>query len=257
MARLRARVAALEQDGIAPAACREILSTGMAEIDRFLPRGGLPRGAVHEVAEDMGGEGAAPAAWIARMLAALSGPVLWCARKPDLYAPGLAWLGLDPGRLVMVRAARDRDLFWTLEEAGREPGFAAVVGEIPGIDLTASRRLQLVAGMSGTTIFLLHRPLGNRPGAQASAAMTRWRMTPQPSAVVAQKPGMAGPTLDELGAPRWRLELLRARGGRPGQWIVELDHETRRFHILPDLEHRPALWPASGRADEGHAAAAG
>lgn len=256
MVRLRAAVAKLERDGISPSRPREILSTGLDEIDRWLPAGGLARGAVHEMMGDTGEEGAASAAWIAHMLAAGSGPILWCARRADLYGPGLAWLGLDPGRLVMVRAANDRDLFWTLEEGGREPCFAAVVGEIPGIDLTASRRLQLVAGMSGVTVFLLHRPPYGRPGMQASAAMTRWRMTPQPSAILGRKPGMSGPRLAELGAPRWKLELLRARGGRPGQWIVELDHETRRFHLLPDLEHRPALWPEPGRAD-GRTAAAG
>lgn len=257
MASLRAAVAALERDGAVAAADRPVLSTGVAAIDRFLPAGGLARGAVHEVMEGPGGEGAGPALWLARMLANLPGPVLWCARKADLHAPGLAWLGFDPGRLVMVRAGSDRDLFWALEEGGREPGFAAVVGEIPGIDLVASRRLQLVAGMSGTAIFLLHRPLGGRPGAQASAAMTRWRMTPSPSATLDRSPGMSGPRLGELGKPRWTLQLLRARGGRPGEWIIELDHETRRFHILPDLEHRPALRPAPARASDGPLAAAG
>jgi protein ImuA len=53
------------------------------------------------------------------------------------------------------------------------------------------------------------------PGEKAlrtSAAVTRWTVHPAPGP--AEEPG--------LGSLRWRLSLLRCRGGRPGAWTVDL-----------------------------------
>jgi protein ImuA len=75
----------------------------------------------------------------------------------------------------------------------------------------AHRRLQLAAERSGVTALLLRRW---RTGAEAaverarpSAAVTRWRVAALPSADI---PGLPG-----IGWPRWRVELLRCRGGLP------------------------------------------
>ena len=92
------------------------------------------------------------------------------------------------------------------------PGVAAVVGEIGRLPMVAGRRLQLAAERSGVTAFVLRRwrdggeaaPERDRP----SAAMTRWRVAALPSRQVARaSPG--------IGQPRWRVELLRCRGGEP------------------------------------------
>src|SRR4051794_211878 len=42
------------------------------------------------------------------------GAVLWCLPRPDLYGPGLAAHGLDPGRVVMVRTSRDVEILWAM-----------------------------------------------------------------------------------------------------------------------------------------------
>ena len=111
--------------------------------------------------------------------------VLWCLPRPDLYGPGLAAHGLDPGRVVLVRASRDAEILWAMEEGLRAPGITAVVGEIGSFPMVASRRLQLAAERSGITAFLLRRW---REGGQAAreralpnAAMTRWRIAALPS----------------------------------------------------------------------------
>jgi protein ImuA len=140
--------------------------------------------------------------------------VLWCLARPDLYGPGLAAHGLDPGRVVLVRASRDAEILWAMEEGLRAPGIVAVVGEVGSLPMVASRRLQLAAERSGITAFLLRRW---REGGQAAreralpnAAVTRWRIAALPSRPMPDEPG--------VGRPRWRVELLRCRGGEPACW---------------------------------------
>jgi protein ImuA len=146
------------------------------------------------------------------------GMVLWCSKQRDLYGPGLAEHGLDPARIVLVRAARDDDILWALEEGLRTPALAAVVSEVGRLPMVAGRRLQLAAERSGVTALLLRRW---RTGAEAaaertqpSAAVTRWRITSLPS-LPDGEPG--------LGRPRWRVELLRCRGAEPAAWDMPVD----------------------------------
>jgi len=136
------------------------------------------------------------------------GVALWCLPRPDLYGPGLAAHGLDPGHVVLVRAPRDAEILWAMEEGLRTSGVAAVVGEVGALPAMASRRLQLAAERSGITAFLLRRW---RDGGQAAreralpnAATTRWRIAALPSRPLRNEPG--------VGHPRWRVELLRCRG---------------------------------------------
>src|SRR5206468_2998741 len=113
------------------------------------------------------------------------GVIVWCQCRPDLYGPGLAAQGLDPGRVVLVRASRGAEILWAMEEGLRAPGIVAVVGEVGSLPMVASRRLQLAAERSGNIAFLLRRW---RDGGQAAreralpnAAVTRWRITALPS----------------------------------------------------------------------------
>jgi len=147
--------------------------------------------------------------------------------------------GLDPARLVLVRAARDDAILWAVEEglrAGPAAGLAAVVGEIGRLPMVAGRRLQLAAERSGVTALILRRWRNaaeaaaerGRPG----AALTRWRVSALPSAEIAGEPG--------IGRPRWRVALLRARGGEPGVWGVEVADATGHVSISAELADRPA-----------------
>ncbi len=240
LADLRARIRALELGEASVAA--PVAALGIAAIDDALPGGGLARGALHEieVAGDAGREAALGAAsgfaavLLARFAAgrgsgAAHRPVLWCQRRIDLYAPGLAAFGLDPARLIVVRAPAPRQVLWVLEEALRGRRLAAVLGEVDGIDLAASRRLQLAA-RAGTACVLLRR--GPAPG--ISAAVTRWRVGPAPGDAV--QSGHALP--HDPGASRWRVELVRCRGGAARAWLVEWCHETHRFTMAAPLADR-------------------
>jgi protein ImuA len=165
-----------------------------------------------------------------------SGPVLWCLKRPDLYGPGLAAHGLDPARLVIVVAPRDEEILWAIEEGLRLPGLAAVVGEAGRLPMVAGRRLQLAAERSGVTARLLRRWRNGEEAAaereRPSAALTRWRVTALPARDIEGMPG--------IGKPRWRVELLRCRGGVPALWDVEVADASGHVSVSAGLADRPA-----------------
>ncbi|WP_448189403.1 ImuA family protein [Azospirillum sp. sgz301742] len=193
----------------------DTLPLGVPALDAALPDGGLPLGCLHEVAaEDRGAGTAFATALLARLAAVREAPVLWIVRGRDLHAAGLAAYGLTPDRLIVVRAVRDADALWVMEEALRCKRLSAVLGETGRLDLIASRRLQLAAEAGGVTGLLLR--LSDERARVASVAVTRWRVAPALSAAL---PGATG---DEpgVGELRWHLDLLRCRGGCPGSWEV-------------------------------------
>jgi protein ImuA len=92
-----------------------------------LPQGGLPLGHLHEVIEAGAASEYAGIAtlFIAGILARLSGPVLWCLRGRDLFAPALARIGLHPDRVIYCETWKDRDVLPAMEEGLRCAGLAA------------------------------------------------------------------------------------------------------------------------------------
>jgi protein ImuA len=152
-------------------------------------------------------------AFAAILLARCGGQVLWITTEQEsnlVWPPGLIPFGLAPERLILARAARWAEALWAMEEALRCSALGGAVlmaGAGQGLDLTATRRLHLAAEAGG--IFgLLLRPDGV---AGASAARTRWHIAP----------------LASTNAPRWRLALLRQRGGAPaGPWNIAFEAAT-------------------------------
>lgn len=228
---LKARLAAFETRPGSKA--KAALSFGIGAIDSALPGGGLARGALHEIvgAANDGAAAGFTAALLARLAA--DGPVLWIARRPDLSAAGLAALGLEPARLLLVHAARRNDALWAFEEALRNPALAAVAGEIDAVDLTQSRRLQLAAETGGTTALLL-RPAGEIGMGEigtASAARTRWQVAAEPAKGASEL--------------RWRVTLARAQGGKSAAWSLACQRHSWNIadeDVAPSAAgDRPAL----------------
>ena len=238
LSELRERVRRIERSRLA---IHGVLPFGVAAIDRVLPDGGLARGALHEILGAGGDEedGALAAAFAAGILGRLAGDgtVLWCLPRPDLYGHGLAAHGLDPAHIVLVRAPRDSEILWAMEEGLRTPGITAVVGEVGTLAAVASRRLQLVAERSGITAFLLRRWRDSGQAARErnlpNAAVTRWRIAALPSQPLRGEPG--------VGRPRWRVELLRCRGGGPACWEVEEADATGHVSLAAALADRPPV----------------
>ena len=256
LAALRAQVRRIEtgaHGGSEPASGlgtnpRPVLPLGLAALDGALPGGGLPLGVLHEIEGERAewDDGVALGfclALLARLHAQASnaaGPpksippktILWVSRRGDLYPPALAGQGLDPGRFLMVRAGSgsggEADLLWAMEEGLRCRRLAAVVGEVEGLDRLAGRRLQLAAEAHGVTAFALHRRFRpRRRGRDASAALSRWRVTAAQSEDIQDE--------SFIGRPRWRLDLLRCRGAAPGSWQVEWNDAACGFSLAPAL----------------------
>ncbi len=238
---LRRRIRALETPALEGenGAVRR-LCFGVPAIDNGLPWGGLALGGVHEIieAEDSAGGGAALgfcAALLARLSAA-GGTVLWCQRgstagRGELYAPGLAGFGLALDRLILVRARNDDDVLWAMQEGLRCGRLAAVVGEPRKLGLSKARRLQLAAENRSVPGFLLRTPGARR---EPGIALTRWRLAALPGEAA------SSPSSSPVERPRWRAELLRARGGSPNVWFMEWCHETRDFSLAAPFCDRPA-----------------
>ncbi len=233
---LRARIARLERRPAEHAA--NLLRFGLPAIDGHLPGGGLLAGALHEAAGEGADleHGAAAALLLAGLLARRCGPVLWAVARPDLHAPALAASGLHPGRVVFAEAGRH--VLPVMEEALHHPGLAGVVGEVGELGLTASRRLQLAAETSGIPAFALRRFRDASDPAlrEPNAAVTRWRVAALPS----PPPIPHAPDVPGLARARWRLDLVRCRGGTPATWIVEACDASGRLTLAADIPDRSA-----------------
>lgn len=223
--KLRADIAVIERHS---AGARPV-PLGLPLIDSCLPRGGLARGAVHEM------RGSAAGGFAALLAGKTSGAVLWCVdagARAQLYGPGLAPFGLPPRRLIVVRCPNRTDMLWAMEEGLRSPELGAVIGEPDGtVDLTSSRRLQLAAEAGGVLGIVLARGPGSQQHFAPSALESRWQVDAAPT-----RPGIGS-------GPRWRVALMRCRGMpqlEQAQWMVERDEATGRFLVADAFSGRPA-----------------
>jgi protein ImuA len=196
------------------------LPFGVSAIDDRLAMGGLTLGGLHEVAAAspaLGDDAAATlfvAGIVARCVRFPDAPILWALSRFDLYAPGLEQAGLPAASVLYAEGRDDAAVLAVVEDALRDGTPAAVVGEVRAATMVATRRLQLVAGDAGVPVLLLRRwrKAGVDPLSAPSAAATRWRVGCVPSA----KLPVAG-----VGRPRWRVDLVRQRGGEAHSWQLE------------------------------------
>lgn len=148
-----------------------------------------------------------------------------------LYGHGLAALGVAPDRLLMVMAAKEKELLWTLEEAAASGAFGAIIGELDAkervYDFAASRRLKLRAASSGIPLFLIR----HWSAEGATAAHGRWRVSARPSRPQGERAGF-----QLLGPARLQLQLERMGGVPPQHWEMAFD-ATRGFHMAPIVEN--------------------
>jgi protein ImuA len=236
---LRSQIGRVEGSG---RAARDVLPFGVAAIDGHLPGGGLALGALHEVTGyGLGAvHGAAAALFAAGILARIPGPVLWCVKSRDLFAPALAQVGLHPNRVVYAEAGDEKTILLVCEEGLRHAGLAGVVAEVSRLPMVASRRLQLAAEASGVVALALRRWRSEAAAAEfgsPTAAMSRWRIAPLPSSPLRS----AG-----IGRPRWRVELVRCRGAEAATWDLEAcDAEGRLNEVRVDLPAGLADRPAA------------
>ncbi|MFQ5489523.1 MAG: ImuA family protein [Phycisphaerae bacterium] len=222
-------------------ATRQFAPTHLNPLDRALPHGGLPVGAVTEIFSAAPGTGASTLAYrIARAVAGPSRAILVVDTRGDFYPPAAWQLGLAPRQLLVVRARQARSVLWALNQALRCPAVAAVLADVDCLTDADSRRLQLAAE-AGRTVGLLLRP---SPNSRRSFAAVQMLVEPVPTDDGSNVPlsGTKKRTNAQLRRSRvCRLTLTKVREGMPASPVmVDLNHETGHVPVLPEPRHRPA-----------------
>ena len=146
------------------------------------------------------------------------------AERGRPFAGGIQGWGAGFERLVWVRARREGEALWALEEVLKSGAVAGGLALVAAPPFVTTRRLEFAA-REGRAVGILLRA---GPAGDLSAARRRWRISARPSALDAWD--AAAP-----GAERLRAELLRRRDGPPGVWDLEQDDETGGFRVAAGL----------------------
>jgi len=225
---------------------RETVATGFPSLDRLLPAGGVRRGSLVEWlaggAECLaGGDGSgaislacavacrlADPRWAEQSRASQASTIVVVDRGQRFYPPAvIPWLdaladstGNGGGRphLIVARPSRDDDELWTIDQALRCPGVAAVLAWPKRVHTTAMRRWQLASRASGA-VGLVVRGLSERvPMGEPTWADAKVAISP-----------MAGESGADLAVRRLRISLAG------GPWSGNEMLEERSTELLLDL----------------------
>lgn len=208
---------------------------GLGPVNAAFPDGKFPLGSIHEFIACNTENATAASGFIAAIVGSLmnkSGAAIWIGSQLTIFPPALKSFGIVPENIIFIDLQNQKDILWTIEEALKCDGLSAVIGELPELSFTGSRRLQLAVEKSRVTGFILRK---TSRSLSTTAAIARWNIKSLPGHVPENLPG--------VGFARWQVELLKVRNGRPGKWEVEWS--DGKFHpvskiaaILPEQKRK-------------------
>ncbi|HVF97383.1 MAG TPA: hypothetical protein VM871_08690 [Flavisolibacter sp.] len=213
---------------------KEPVQTGETKLGRIndsFPNGVFPFSALHEFFCFNQEEASSSSAFIAGMLSSRlqkSSSIVWIRSSPKIFPPSLKWFGIEPHQVLFLTIKGEKDILWAINEALKCSSLSAVIGELPEMSLTASRRFQLAIEDAGVGGFILR----NNPKNLLTTAVSRWHVQPMHSKVEDDFPG--------LGYPRWQVNLLKARNGIPGTWDIEWSNGGFRYVSKLAVLHKAA-----------------
>jgi protein ImuA len=222
LSRLKREILPLQ--GYTPSLHNSVLDQGLGSIRNAFPNHSFPLGAIHEFLCETDEDAAATRGFIAAMASILmqkTGISIWISKGQSVYPPSLKQFGLLPEKVIFVEAKKEKEILWVLEEALKCDGLSFVSCELQELSFTASRRLQLAVEQSKVTGFILRV---NPRYLNTTTSLARWQIKSLPSETIDGLPG--------VGFPRWQVELLRVRNGKPGSWQIEWIENGFR-HIEP------------------------
>jgi len=200
------------------------ISLGFRPIEVAFPNAIFPVGCMHEFLSTSQENTASTNGFIAALLSKLmqlQGAAIWISTSCTLFPSALKGFNIDPDKIIFVDLKKEKDVLYTIEEALKCNRITSVIGEIKNISFKESRRLQLAAEQSRVTGFLIrnqHRIINT------IACVSRWRITSLRSELSEGVPG--------VGFPRWNVELLKVRNGKPGNWKIE--YSSNRFKEIKE-----------------------
>jgi protein ImuA len=189
------------------------VDTKLGAIKNAFPNASFPVGAIHEFVFSEAEEFAATGGFVGSVLASLmqnGGASVWISCSKNIFPPALQSFGIAPDKIIFIQLKKEKEILWAMEEALKSTGVSAVIGEMQELSFTSSRRLQLAVEQSNVTGFVFRH---NPRNLNTTACITRWKITPSPSELTGNMPG--------VGFPRWNVELLKVRNGKPGKWHIE------------------------------------
>jgi len=182
----------------------------------------FPVGVMHEFIVQAAEDGAVTNAFVASIVNPLMvdcGPVIWVGNNTSVFPPALKAFGIAPEKIIFIELKKEKEMLWVIEEALKCEGLAAVIGEIKELSFTQSRRLQLAVEKSKVTGFIIR----NNPRAMnITACVTRWKITSLPGENIDNLPGVS--------FPRWNVDLLKVRNGKPATWQIEYSAGRFRYN---------------------------
>jgi len=203
-------------------------SLGLGALESAFPGKVFPRGTVHELISLTPEAASSTNGFVSMVLGKLmhkSGCCIWVTNRKKIFPPALKTFGVEPEQILFVEAWRVKDMLWTIEEALKCEALSAVIGEVSELSFNDSRRLQLAVEKSKVTGFI-HRYQPKQ--INAVACSTRWKINPVASTLINKMPG--------VGFPRWNIELLKVRGGKPGKWMVQWSPQGLEYISTPSSE---------------------
>lgn len=189
------------------------LDAGLGAIIKSFPNSTFPVGCIHEFLSQKKEDATATSGFVAGLINSLmsnSSVTLWVSSSRTLFPPALKAFGIQPERFIFIDLKRERDVLWAMDEALKCGALSTVVGEMQNLSFMESRRLQLAVEQSQVTGFILRNNLSK---VNTTACVSRWNITPLPSEDIEDLPG--------IGFPKWKVELLKVRNGKPGAWDIQ------------------------------------
>jgi len=217
--KLRQDISAWE--GFRPQVPGEGESFGLGPMEQSFQGRVFPTGVLHEFISTGPEETAAIGGFLAGLMQVLlkdGGICIWASFSRRIYPPALKRFGINPDRIVFIDVQREKDVLWVTEEALKCKGIAAVICETRQLNFQESQRLQLTIEQSQVTGFILRKGAKLVPN---TVCLTRWTVRPLKTQL---RPGLPG-----VGHPRWQIELIRVKNGRPGSWTVEWKNKGFKF----------------------------
>jgi protein ImuA len=134
------------------------VDTGYATLSAELPGGGWPLGTITELLLQQPGIGEMRLLGPAMAAVSDKRPIVLIAPQQIPNAHGYAFMGIDPGKLMWLKAAKSSDALWSAEQILRAGSCGALVLWQQHIRAESIRRL-LLAAQSSEMLFVVMRPL--------------------------------------------------------------------------------------------------